>query len=359
MAKVACESVNMNTDVPSDTSSRAIDTVKTWTQVFDILQHKLINFPEDLGDEVTETHAMKLRDISQSELHKIVAQPRLMLHNNMIGWALDNVDISTGRICNSQKVVVGSFQPEHIQVMYKLSPIFKYSYNVAFLMEFDKEECMQYEKNYPDLIKDWWGHPEKFREETHSIYATTSLDAHMIYVAMMLCRLFGRKESTHFLLAWVPIMHKVAKGFSFNWANMLSDNMAKEIIEYQSMKAKGKTSPFYMSAYIMDAICFTMPFPLMKWSWTLICVEPIHFYHSKLWEDKARDLFYEICHYVVVLMHITLYGFPPPRISDKIMANLGKIADWYIEEKFSYIRVFGCSVPPHALPIFLLDRLVC
>jgi hypothetical protein len=114
-----------------------------------------------------------------------------------------------------------------------------------------------------------------------------------------------------------------------------------------------------MSAYIMDAICFMTPFPLMSWSWTPTNVEPIHFYHSKLWEDKARDFFYEICHYVVVSIHIALYGFPPPRISDRIMANLGKIADWYIEENFSYIRVFGCSVPPHALPKFLPDRLVC
>jgi hypothetical protein len=41
------------------------------------------------------------------------------------------------------------------------------------------------------------------------------------------------------------------------------------------------------------------------------------------------------------------------------MENLGKIAGWYIEEKFSYIRVFRCSVPPHALLKFLPDRLVC
>ena len=58
-------------------------------------------------------------------------------------------------------------------------------------------------------------------------------------------------------------------------------------------------------------------------------------------------------------MHIALYGCPPPRISDKIMTNLGKIADWYIEERFSYIGVFGCSIPPHALPKFLPDQLVC
>jgi hypothetical protein len=58
-------------------------------------------------------------------------------------------------------------------------------------------------------------------------------------------------------------------------------------------------------------------------------------------------------------MHISLYDFLPPRISDMIMANLGKIEDSYIEEHFSYIRLFGCSLPPHSLPNFLPDRMVC
>jgi hypothetical protein len=77
-----------------------------------------------------------------------------MSYNDMIGWALENVGISTKSIYNSQKVVVGSFRSEHIQVMYKLSPIFKYNYNVAFIMEFEKHECKQYDKRNPDLIKD-------------------------------------------------------------------------------------------------------------------------------------------------------------------------------------------------------------
>jgi hypothetical protein len=166
------------------------------------------------------------------------------MYNDMVGLALENIDISTRSICNSQKVVVGSFRLEHIQVMYKLSPYFKYSYNVAFLMEFDKEECTQYGKNYPDLIKDWWGHLEKFRADTHGIYATTSLDAHMIYVAMMLCRLFRRKDSTHFLLAWVPIMHEVAEGFSFNWAKMLSDNLGQGNHRVSVDEGQRETCPF-------------------------------------------------------------------------------------------------------------------
>jgi hypothetical protein len=50
-----------------------------------------------------------------------------------------------------------------------------------------------------------------------------------------------------------------------------------------------------------------------------------------------------------VHMHIFVFGHPPPRIPDKIMVNLGKVVDCYIEEHFSYIRFFS----------FLLDRLVC
>jgi hypothetical protein len=41
------------------------------------------------------------------------------------------------------------------------------------------------------------------------------------------------------------------------------------------------------------------------------------------------------------------------------MGNLGTLANWFIEKNVFYIRVFGCSIPPHALPQFLPNRLVC
>ena len=118
---------------------------------------------------------------------------------------------------------------------------------------------MQYGKNYPNLIKNWWARLEKFKADTHGIYATASLDAHMMYVAMMLCRLFGKENSSHFLLSWVPIMHEVPEGFSFNWAKILSDSLAKEIIEYQLLKSKGRPTPFYM-----------LPYLIYCWLWSLI-----------------------------------------------------------------------------------------
>jgi hypothetical protein len=114
-----------------------------------------------------------------------------------------------------------------------------------------------------------------------------------------------------------------------------------------------------MSAYIMDAICYVTPFPLMNWSWNISCPEPIHKYHSTLWEENAKDAFYEVCHFIIIPMHRIFFGCEPPRIYDAITKNLKAVADWFIEENFSYISVCGCSIPPHALPKFLLDRLVC
>jgi hypothetical protein len=114
-----------------------------------------------------------------------------------------------------------------------------------------------------------------------------------------------------------------------------------------------------MLAYIMDAICFSTPFPLMNWSWNPTYLEPIHEYHSKIWEENAKDSFYEIFHFMVIPLHRMLYGCEPPHISNSIKGNLRAIVDWIEEEAFSHIRVFGCSTPPHALLKFLPDRLVC
>jgi hypothetical protein len=243
--------------------------------------------------------------------------------------------------------------------MYKLSSEPKYTYNSSFLLDFEWKECTECGRTGHDIIKTWWGNPSKFKTDAHGIYSTTSLDAHFLYISMMLCQLFGRKNPTHFTVEWVSIIHEVVEGYTFNWEKMLSDNLAKEVVEYKYLKSKGKHAPFYMSVYIMDAIFFMNPFPLMNWSWTPACSESIHFYHSKLWEENSKYFFYEICHNVVIPIHVAIYGHPPPRISKPIIGNLGTIADWYIEENFSYIRVFGCSISPHALPKFFPNRLIC
>jgi hypothetical protein len=357
--KTAGESSGQSSDIISDTSPRNIDTVKTWTQVFNILQYELINCPDDSSDNEKDDLYIKYKVVAQSEMQKVATRPRLFPYCDMVKWALDHVDVPTRTIFNAQKVVVGTFRPEHLQAMYKLSPTPNFTYNAEFLEGFKKKECEQFGKSLSDLIKDWCSRPEKFRADTHGIYTIPSLQPQFMYVAMMVCRLYGRENTAHFFLPWVPLIHTVAEGYSFDWAKLLSDSLASQVTEYQAQRASGKATSFFMSAYIMDVVCFMTPFPLMSWSWTPNNAEPIHVYHSKLWEDKAKDFVYEIFNCVMVPMHVIIYGHPPPRISDKVMTNLNNVADWYLEEQFSYIRVFGCSVPPYALPLFLPDKLVC
>jgi hypothetical protein len=147
--------------------------------------------------------------------------------------------VQTRSILDIQGVVVGSFRPKHIQVMYKLSPNSKYIYNKDFVSEFQRKEYIEADQTYPDIIKDWWRHPAKFRAYTHNVYDTASLNEYMVYVAMMLCRIFEKKSPTHFPTEWVLGLHEVTKGHSFNWNKILSDNLAKEVIEYQNERSSG------------------------------------------------------------------------------------------------------------------------
>jgi hypothetical protein len=167
---------------------------------------------------------------------------------------------------------------------------------------------------------------KKFKADCHGVYSTNLCDAHIMYIDMMLCRMYGKKNLTHFTFDWVPIIHEVALGFTFNWGKLLFDNLVKQIGVYTIHKSKGEPNPFYMSSYIMDDICYKPPFALMIWSWTPNNSEPIHFYHSKLWEENEKDYFYEIFHNIIILIHESLHGNPPPRITEQIMGNLGTIS---------------------------------
>jgi hypothetical protein len=138
--KVPGEGSSQKTDILFNSSPRNIDVVKSWTQVFNILQYELVNCPDDSGDDETGP-SYQIQKNFQSELHKIAMRPRLIPYNDMICWALENVDISTRTIFNSSKVAVRSFWPEHLQVIYKLSTTPNFIYNANFLVDFEKKEC--------------------------------------------------------------------------------------------------------------------------------------------------------------------------------------------------------------------------
>jgi hypothetical protein len=254
ITKTTGESSGQGSDIISDTSPRSINTVKTWTQVSNVLQREMINCLDDSSGNEKEDISIKYKVVTQSEIHKIAARPRLLPYCDMIKWALDHVDIPTRTIFNEQKVAVGIFRPEHIREMYKLSPTLRFTHNTIFLEVFKNKECEKYGKILSDLIKDWYFHPAKFRADSNGIYSISALEPQFMYVEMMVYRLYGKEDTTHFFLPWVSLIHIVDEGFTFDWAKFLSDSLASRIKKYLEQKASGRASSFFMSTYIMDAV---------------------------------------------------------------------------------------------------------
>jgi hypothetical protein len=86
------------------------------------------------------------------------------------------MDIPTRTIISEQKVTVGTFRPENLEVMYQLSPTPNFSHNPKFLKSFEKKECKKYDRSLSDLIKDWVSHPTKFRADGNGVYSISSLE---------------------------------------------------------------------------------------------------------------------------------------------------------------------------------------
>ena len=99
-------------------------------------------------------------------------------------------------------------------------------------MKFENDEYVRYDKIIHDIVKTWWGNENKFKDDSHGTYYTTFFKAHIMYTSMILCRNSGKKIPTHFTTYWVPIIHEVEEGYTFDWGKFLSDNLSKQIEDY-------------------------------------------------------------------------------------------------------------------------------
>ena len=155
-------------------------------------------------------------------------------------------------------------------------------YNRQFIEKFVKEN--------PDLAettKDWSRRDEPLKKDKHDMYSTGSLTSPYYFAAAMLCRIFGMPDINKFSWEWLPLLDAATNATIVDWARVLSDNLATTIGNYRSKRAtaQGIYPPFYLSAYIMDAICYISKFPVMGWKWKTQDPLPIHVYHKELWDS--------------------------------------------------------------------------
>jgi hypothetical protein len=94
------EDLNPNSNIYSDTTARLTNNIKSWTQVYEILEDEK-SLPSDESSEGEDASTVnKLKEVAKSELHKVAARPKLFPYTDMICWALDHVDIPTRTIYN-------------------------------------------------------------------------------------------------------------------------------------------------------------------------------------------------------------------------------------------------------------------
>ena len=129
----------------------------------------------------------------------------------------------------------------------------------------------------------------------------------------------------------VPLIESVANSKIMDWATILSDKLAKQILDYRKDRSVSTQTipPFYMSAYILDTICFNSEFPILGWKWTPANPLPIHIYHKNLWKAYYKDQMYRICHGFILPVHHLIFNKPALRLFAEAKTDSTSVGSWF------------------------------
>lgn len=192
------------------------------------------------------------------------------------------------------------------------------------------------------------------------MYVTICLCSPYYFAVAMLCRLFGKPDINKFSLEWLPLVDVATNATIMNWAQILLNNVSTTILGYRIKRSfASKVYPsFFLSAYVMDAICFVYDFPIMGWRWTVQNPLLIQVYHKVLWKSNFIPRFFKICHGVMLPIYKMLYNRDAPIFSPEAEVDILSMARWFGEELFAYIRVFGSIASTHVLPFYVPAKLM-
>ena len=77
----------------------------------------------------------------------------------------------------------------------------------------------------------------KIKKDKNDMYTTASIFPPHSFATTMLCRLFGKLDSTKFSPEWLPLIDAAVNTTVMNWAQILSDNLARTIMEYRRKRS--------------------------------------------------------------------------------------------------------------------------
>lgn len=217
----------------------------------------------------------------------------------MVRWVVENLSIEDMKFRNLRMQLMGSFKEEDLKQMYHI-PDPQDIYDKSYLTNFAKKN-----EEHFKMIWSWRVLENKLKYDKTGMYLVDSLENPYNYAPSMLCRLYGLPNNAKFSIEWILLIDACVNSHIMKWATILSDNLAIAIFEYRQKRSSSTNNPppFYLSAYIMDAIYFYTKFPIMGWKWTLQDPYPFHLSHKQIWESHYIPDFYKVCHAIILPVH--------------------------------------------------------
>ena len=137
------------------------------------------------------------------------------------------------------------------------------------------------------LLASWWREDKKFTNKNIGWYNTVILREPYMYLMALICRLYGEKDCSKFLEAWMPLAYTmVIFGSCFNWGVIISKHLRIYIQQAQTPKEED-TPSFYMHLYLLDVICAKNVFVGMNLSWHASKLL-VHIFFGILWENRYK-----------------------------------------------------------------------
>jgi hypothetical protein len=129
--------------------------------------------------------------------------------------------------------------------------------NTDFVVKFYEQH------NTNQLLASWWKEDRKFVNRASGWYNTINLREPYMFLMALICRLYGEKDCSKFLEAWIPLAYTIAiSGSVFNWGAIISKQLSIRVDQAHKPKA-GEVPSFFMASYLLDAMCARNVFPGM------------------------------------------------------------------------------------------------
>lgn len=189
---VTSEKIEM-TPLLMDTTCSKEGVTSTWEDMHNILKEEQLRIMETKvivnGRDSSDNSMLEMACLF---LHHIATQPKIIPYTDMVKWVIDEANISYREFKTRSQEVMGSFTMDNLQFMYLL-PEPQVIYNRKFVEKFAKEK-----DNLMDYTHSWLNNEDKIKKDKNGMSSTSFVCPPYSFATAMLCRLFGRLDSTMF-----------------------------------------------------------------------------------------------------------------------------------------------------------------